>query len=79
MRNVLIAVIAALTLAGTAQAASTAPYQLDSKGKCHASNGQFAKQSLCGAPTYKLDAKGKCHGPNGGFVTASMCKPIRPA
>jgi hypothetical protein len=50
MRSFMIVGIAALAFASAAQAASTGPYKLDAKGKCHASNGQFAKQSLCATP-----------------------------
>ena len=50
MRSLLIAVIAAFAFASTANSAATPPYKLDAKGKCHGSNGQFAKQTLCSAP-----------------------------
>jgi len=51
MRSLMIAVVAAFAFSNMASAAATAPYKLDAKGKCHGANGQFAKQSLCAAPT----------------------------
>lgn len=51
-----IAIIAALAFTLTSApsfAAGGAPYKLDAKGKCHASDGKFAKQSLCSAPVAK--------------------------
>lgn len=70
-----LAIIAAIVaLAGAANAASTGPYKLDAKGKCHSSDGRFAKQSLCPViHTYTLDAKGKCHDESGKFATQSLC------
>jgi len=47
-----LAIIAALAFTLTAAptfAAGGAPYKLDAKGKCHASDGKYAKQSLCSA------------------------------
>ncbi|MGA0599285.1 hypothetical protein ACO2Q3_01115 [Caulobacter sp. KR2-114] len=51
MRHALMMIAAVGLLAvsaGTTQAAATAPYKLDSAGKCIGSNGQFAKAELCG-------------------------------
>ena len=48
-RITIIAAVFALA-AGAANAASTGPYKLDAKGKCHSSDGKFAKQTLCTAP-----------------------------
>lgn len=51
MRSLMLAAIAALSFASISHAADAAgPYKLDSKGKCHAANGQFAKSALCTAP-----------------------------
>jgi hypothetical protein len=66
----IIAAVFALGAAPAVAATSTAPgpYKLDAKNKCHAANGQFAKQSLCAAasasaakpaPARCKDAKGK--------------------
>jgi hypothetical protein len=45
------AAVAALVIAGATSAATApGPYKLDAKGKCHAANGQFAKQALCKTP-----------------------------
>jgi hypothetical protein len=54
MRTIaLFAAIFALS-AAPALAASSAPaagpYTLDSKGKCHSSDGKFAKKALCASP-----------------------------
>ncbi len=48
---IIAAVSLALTTAPAFAASSTGPYTLDAKGKCHAANGQFAKQSMCKAVT----------------------------
>jgi hypothetical protein len=46
-----IAALAALAFAGAASAADpVGPFKLDAKGKCHAANGQFAKQTFCKTP-----------------------------
>ena len=51
MRAIMLAAIAALSFASMSHAADApGPYKLDSKGSCHAANGQFAKKSLCAAP-----------------------------
>jgi len=34
-------------IANAASSAPPGPYKLDSKGKCHAANGQFVATSLC--------------------------------
>ena len=62
-----LAIIAALAFTLTAApsfAAGGAPYKLDAKGKCHASDGKFAKAELCkaapvAAPKHCKDPKTK--------------------
>ena len=55
----LIATVVAFA-ATPALAASTGPYKLDDKGKCHASDGKFAKAELCKpAPKHCRDIKTK--------------------
>ena len=76
MQRTLAIAAAVFTLAVIpAFAAPTGPYKLDAKGKCHSSDGKFAKQTLCAAPghTYKLDSKGKCHDETGKFAKQSLC------
>lgn len=56
----MLAAVLALSASPAALAASggpaPGPYKLDAKGKCHAANGTFAKQSLCAAAAPKLPA-----------------------
>ena len=57
MIRFLISAFAALALVATASAATpVGPYKLDAKGKCHAANGPFVKQSLCGKSTTAVAA-----------------------
>ena len=63
MRMMILAAVAALAFASGASAADPAgPYKLDAKGKCHAANGQFAKQGLCAPPK----ASNHCRDPKSG-------------
>ena len=72
---ILIAAACCFALSGAAYADT---YKLDSKGKCHAADGKFAKQELCAtamaAHTYKLDAKKQCRDEKGKFAKQSLCK-----
>ena len=58
-----IAIIAALAFTLTSApsfAAGGAPYKLDAKGKCHASDGKFAKQELCKSTPAAAAAPKRC-------------------
>ena len=58
------ALSAAPAFAATSSAPPAGPYKLDAKGKCHAANGQFAKQSLCSAAASSAKpAPTKCKDP----------------
>ncbi|MGA0601756.1 hypothetical protein ACO2Q3_13705 [Caulobacter sp. KR2-114] len=61
----MIAAVGLLAIpAGTSQAAATAPYKLNSAGKCIGANGQFAKADLCKTSAPPAAAKpAKCKDP----------------
>ena len=64
MRSFIIAAIAALAFASAASAADpVGPFKLDAKGKCHAANGQFAKQTFCKTPAVVTAASKHCKDP----------------
>jgi hypothetical protein len=70
MRHTLTAIVAlafGLCVATSSNAATAAgPYKLDSKGKCHAANGQFAKQALCSAAPAAATPPKHCKDPKTG-------------
>lgn len=70
MRALILAAVAALALAGVADAKSAhpvGPYKVDSKGKCRAANGTFVLSSFCTPPTPPPKPK-MCRDPKGKFV-----------
>jgi hypothetical protein len=62
-RFVMLAAILALASSGAYAASGGAPYKLDAKGKCHASDGKFAKQTLCSTPAPVSTAAKHCKDP----------------
>jgi hypothetical protein len=70
------AIVAAFALA----AGSASAQKIDKNGKCHGSDGKFAKMEICkgaapaGMSGYKLDDKGNCHGPDGKMAKKAVCK-----
>lgn len=51
MRSVILALAALAFASGAyAKAPAAGPYKLDTKGNCHAANGQFVAKSLCATP-----------------------------
>ena len=56
------AFVVALVASAAGAATAPGPYKLDAKGKCHAANGQFAAQSLCGK-TAPASAPNHCKDP----------------